>query len=96
MVPPPHIPTPPTAQNPKKRVKSNSPNIILFTIQRKTPKFPQNKKVHLVTLFLVHLRELPFSELGPKIPNPQKLSRSHPFDHHFSLFSPSLIKRTAP
>jgi hypothetical protein len=40
----------------------NSPKQILFTNQRKTPNFPQDKKRQLVTLFSVYLRVLPFSE----------------------------------
>jgi hypothetical protein len=71
---------------PKKTPISNSSEIFPFAIQRKTIKFPQNKLIHLVTLFLVDSRELPFSEPGPKIPNPKNLS----IPGHLASNSPNL------
>jgi hypothetical protein len=56
----------------------NSPSLILFAIQRKKAKFLQNSFVHLVTLFSVYLRVLPFSEVPPQKPNPQKTSQIRP------------------
>jgi hypothetical protein len=63
----------------KKTPNLNSPKFILFAIQRKNPIFPQNKKHHLVTLFSVYLRDLPFSEMFPqKSQNPKNVSNSYP------------------
>jgi hypothetical protein len=45
-----------------KTANLNSPNNILFAIQRKTAKFLQKIKPQLVTQFPVCLRVLPFSE----------------------------------
>jgi hypothetical protein len=77
------------AHKPKKSPNLNSPNPILFAIQRKTAEFPQNKKRHLATLFSVRLRVLPFSEFPPLKFQSQKLSNSQPFDLIFSPFSQS-------
>jgi hypothetical protein len=63
--------------NHQKIANSNSPNQILFVIQRKTAKFLQKQFPHLVTQFPVCLRDLPFSELAPKFSNSQILSNSH-------------------
>jgi hypothetical protein len=71
--------------NPQKIATLNSPNIILFAIQRKTAKFLQYKKLHLVTQFSVCLRVLPFSEppfqkSGQKTAtNPVQLTKIPPF-----------------
>jgi hypothetical protein len=51
---------------PQKSPILNSPIKFLFAKQREILKFLQNKKRHLVTLFLVSLRVFPFSELDPK------------------------------
>jgi hypothetical protein len=66
--------------NPKKIPNSISPEKILFVKQRKIVKFPQKLFLHLVTLFLVCLRDLPFSELAQKIQSTQKTSNSYPTD----------------
>jgi hypothetical protein len=54
----------------------NSPKNILFAKQREFPKFLQNNFLHLVTLFSVDLRVLPFSE--PLLKIPTKNSNSNP------------------
>jgi hypothetical protein len=59
----------------KKRVNWNSSNPILFVNQRDFPEFPQNIKPHLVTLFSVYLRVLPFSEIPPKPKSPQIIQK---------------------
>jgi hypothetical protein len=72
----------------------NSPIPNLFAIQRKTPKFPPNKKLHLVTLFSVCLRVFPFSELDPKTQttknlfNPAQLTQSSAISHRPILKGP--------
>jgi hypothetical protein len=66
--------------NPQKSPNLNPPTRILFVNQREPLKFPQNKKLQLVTLFSVSLRVLPFSELAPKIQSTQKTSNSYPID----------------
>jgi hypothetical protein len=76
VVPPPqwaHVEPRPKTQ---KTLISNSPTNILFAIQRKSLKFPQNNLRHLVTLFLVCLRVFPLFELSPKKSNPPNLSNS--------------------
>jgi hypothetical protein len=56
----------------KKTSNPNSSKKILFAKQRETLKFPQNRKVQLVTLFSVHLRVFPFSDQPQKIQFPKK------------------------
>jgi hypothetical protein len=69
--PPPHMSHVDPRANSQKRSKLNSSHQILFVKQRRTAKFPQNIVLHLVTLFPVELRVLPFSELSPKNSKPQ-------------------------
>jgi hypothetical protein len=71
----------------KKTTNLNSPKFILFAIQRKNAKFPQNIFLHLVTQFPVVLRVFPFSEISPKKPILQKLSNSLSIDPILSHFS---------
>jgi hypothetical protein len=63
VVPPPQCTYVEPRPNFKKSLNLNSPQKILFAIQRKTAEFPQNIFLHLVTLFSVCSRLLPFSEL---------------------------------
>jgi hypothetical protein len=56
----------------------NSLHLIFFVNQRKSLKFPQKQKPHLVTHFSVCLRDLPFSELSPKNLNPKNLFKPPP------------------
>jgi hypothetical protein len=58
----------------KKTVNLNSPNSILFVIQRKISEFLHYKKRHLVTLFSVCLRVFPFSKNSPKTQFTQNFS----------------------
>jgi hypothetical protein len=92
--PPPHHPHADSRPKPKKSLNPNSPKPILFVNQRRTPKFPQNIKPHLVTLFSVVLREHPFSEPGLQKIQLSNLPNSHAIDHNFSHLSPSYIKGT--
>jgi hypothetical protein len=95
MGPPSSRSTPTTAQDSQNQPNPNSPNLISFVIQRRILKFPQNIFVHLVTLFPVSLRLLPFFERSSK---PQNLNPQFKFDSkplHFSSFSWSLNNRTA-
>jgi hypothetical protein len=64
--PPPHLPHVEPRAKVQKTSNPNSPQNILFVNQREIVKFPQNKELQLVTLFLVCLRLHPFSELSPK------------------------------
>jgi hypothetical protein len=87
VVPPPHQTYVDHRAKHQKTPISNSPKKILFVNQRKTIKFPQNKFLHLVTLFLVDSRELPFSEssFGTLIPknlsNPEQKAQNSPISH---------------
>jgi hypothetical protein len=87
--PPPHYLYVEPLPQPPKITNLSSPKNILFAKQRDFPRFPQNNKLHLVTLFPVDLRVHPFSELPPKKVKPSKSFKFHPVDHHFSLFSSS-------
>jgi hypothetical protein len=70
-----------------KTANLNSPSFILFAIQRKTAKFLQKIKPHLVTQFPVCLRVFPFSEppfenFSQKFPpNPDQKSQIPPIPH---------------
>jgi hypothetical protein len=74
MVPPPQNLHVESRVKPSKIPNPISPNNILFVKQRETVKFPQKLFLHLVTLIPVCLRDLPFSELGPKTQSTQKTS----------------------
>jgi hypothetical protein len=78
--------------NPKKIPNSISSKKILFVKQRKIVKFPQKLFLHLVTLFLVCLRDLPFSELAQKIQSTQKSSNSYPIELILALPRRPIIK----
>jgi hypothetical protein len=69
-VPPPQYPYVEPRTKPQKSPTSNSPIKFLFVNQREPFKFPHYKVFHLVTLFSVCLRLLPFFELSPKKTNP--------------------------
>jgi hypothetical protein len=66
VVPPPHKLHVDPRVKPQKIPILNSPVSILFVNQRETTKFLQNFFLHLVTLFSVRLRVLPFSEVTPQ------------------------------
>jgi hypothetical protein len=74
IVPPPQWHYVEPRPKPQKTLNINSPKYILFVKQRKNPKFLQNIKPHLVTLFSVRLRVLPFSDHLPKTQNSQNCS----------------------
>jgi hypothetical protein len=61
---------------PQKNPILNSPTLFSFAIQRKIAKFLQEQKLHLVTLFPVEIRVLPFSE--PHSKNPEKKTSPTP------------------
>jgi hypothetical protein len=71
---------------------SNSPQRNLFVNQREFPKFPQNSFIQLVTQFPVCLRELPFSELGPKTQKPKLQSNFHSNPQKLASFHGPIIK----
>jgi hypothetical protein len=81
---------------PKKPSNPSSPKTFLFVNQRKSLKFPQNKKIHLVTLFSVHLRVFPFSDQPLKTSNPQKLSESRSIDPVLAISRRPIIKGLRP
>jgi hypothetical protein len=93
VVPPPQWTHVDLRPKPQKTSNSNSPNIILFVNQREIAKFPQYKKLQLVTLFLVCLRLHPFFELSPKNSNLSKVFKFPPNDPFFSPLSPSQLLR---
>jgi hypothetical protein len=77
---------------PQKNTNLNSPKSILFAIQRKIPRFPQEQKLQLATLFPVCLRELPFSELAPKIQIPKNHSKTASIPVKLALSRRPIIK----
>jgi hypothetical protein len=66
---------------PQKNPNLNSPKNILFVIQRKTAEFPQDKNLHLATLFSVCLRVFPFWKDSPKKSQPKNPVHLRPNDH---------------
>jgi hypothetical protein len=96
LVPPPQYTYVDPRAKSKKRVNPNSPNNILFVIQRKISKFPQNIVLHLVTLFSVCLRVLPFFEHSPKKFQTSNLFKPRSTDPIIGSFSPSLIRGPRP
>jgi hypothetical protein len=96
MVPPPQWFYVDPRSNPSITPISNSPKIFLFVIQRKSLKFPQIKFLHLVTLFPVCLRVLPFSELLLKKFQTLKLPKFHPIPHFLALSRRPIIKGLRP
>jgi hypothetical protein len=92
VVPPPHLPHVEPRPKVQKTSNPNSPQNILFVNQREIVKFPQNKELHLVTLFPVVLREHPFSEFAPSKSSTKNLFNSPSVDPILSLFSSSLIR----
>jgi hypothetical protein len=90
------VPRGPTPKPQKKSLKSKWPCTRSFAIQRRIQKFLQNIKLQLVTLISVCLRDLPFSEPGPKTQFPKKLSNFPSVDPIFGSLSSSLIRGPHP
>jgi hypothetical protein len=81
-----------TPLKPSKNPQFKFSQIILFVNQRKIPKFPQKKKPQLVTLFLVYLREYPFSEISSKKAKHSNLSNFPPVDQKLANSRSPIIK----
>jgi hypothetical protein len=92
MVPPPQPPREPTTKPNQKSLKPNPPISILFAKQRESQYSPKKTFLHLVTLFSVHLRVYPFSELSPKPQIPKNLFNQPSIDPILGSFSSSLIR----
>jgi hypothetical protein len=87
-VPPPHTLHVDPRIKSQKSYKTNSSQTIPFVKQRETQLSPKNIKPHLVTLFPVCLRVLPFFDRSPKS---QKSSNPSPTPFNQPLFQPFLV-----